>query len=206
MVHMADHYFTETPESPHKPMRFQTEYRGHTLTFQTDSGVFSRTEIDKGSRTLLDAIPDAIAGDVLDMGCGYGALGVCLKKHNPDCRLTMADINERAVRLAADNAAQNSVDAETIQTNGFAALNGRKFDLIVTNPPIRAGKPVIYGMFADAAHALKAHGALTLVIRKQQGAPSAAAYLQTLFQTVEVLCKKGGYWVLRCESSRPGNL
>ncbi len=205
MGDMADHYFTETPESPHKPLRFQAEYRGHVLTFQTDSGVFSRTEIDRGSRALLDALPDHITGGVLDMGCGYGALGVCLKKHNPDCTLTMADINERAVRLAAENAAQNSVDAEILQTNGFAALAGRRFDLIVTNPPIRAGKPVIYGMFADAAHALRDHGTLTLVIRKQQGAPSAAAFLETLFQTVEILCKKGGYWVLRCENSRLGN-
>lgn len=197
---MADHYFTETPESPHRPMRFQAEYRGQPLTFQTDSGVFSRAEIDRGSRALLNALPDNITGDVLDMGCGYGALGVCLKKRNPDCNLTMADINERALRLAIGNAAQNGVDAEVIRSNGFAALADKRFDLIVTNPPIRAGKPVVYGMFAGAAVALREHGALMLVIRKQQGAPSAVAYLKTLFQTVEILDKKGGYWILRCRN------
>ena len=195
---MAEHYFTETPGSPHRPIRFQAEYRGKFLVFQTDSGVFSRTEIDRGSRTLLNALPDGITGDVLDMGCGYGALGVCLKKHNPDCRLMMADINERAVQLARSNAEQNGTDAEVIQSNGFAALVGRRYDLIVTNPPIRAGKPLIYAMFKDAANALKKHGSLMLVIRKQQGAPSAITYLKTLFQTVDVLCKKGGYWVIFC--------
>jgi len=198
---MAEHYFTQTPESPHKPLRLQTEYRGQSLSFQTDSGVFSRTEIDKGSRALLMALPERITGDVLDMGCGYGALGICLKKHNPDCRLTMADINERAVSLARENAAQNGLDAEVLKSDGFAALSGRTFDFIVTNPPIRAGKQVIYRMFADAAHALNENGRFMLVIRKQQGAPSAVTALQALFRTVDVLEKKGGYWVLCCRNS-----
>ncbi|MFH1881016.1 MAG: methyltransferase [Bacillota bacterium] len=200
MDDMADHYFTEMPESPHKPMRFQAEYRGHSFTFQTDSGVFSRTAIDRGSRELLDALPDGMIGDVLDMGCGYGTLGVCLKKHNPGCRLLMADINARAVALAAENAAQNGVSAEVLQSNGFEALADRTFDLIVLNPPIRAGKQVVYRMFSHAARALREGGALMLVIRRQQGAPSAAAALRALFQSVHILSKKGGYWVIRCEN------
>lgn len=199
---MAEHYFTKTPESAHKPLRLQAEYRGHVLSFQTDSGVFSRTEVDKGSRALLAALPERIAGDVLDMGCGYGALGVCLKKNNPDCRLTMADINERAVALAAENAAKNGLDAEVLQSDGFGALAGRKFDWIVTNPPIRAGKQVVYQLFADAAAALNAQGKFMLVIRKQQGAPSAVTALQALFQSVNVLEKKGGYWVLCCTNGK----
>jgi 16S rRNA (guanine1207-N2)-methyltransferase len=198
---MADHYYTKTPESPHRPLRFQAEYRGQPLTFQTDSGVFSRTEIDKGTRILLTALPEPVSGDVLDMGCGYGALGICLKKHSPGCRLTMADVNTRAVALAAQNAAINGVDAETLQSDGFAALENRRFDLIATNPPIRAGKQVIYKMFADAATALRERGAFWLVIRKQQGAPSAVATLNMLFGTVVVLEKKGGYWVIRCENN-----
>jgi 16S rRNA (guanine1207-N2)-methyltransferase len=199
---MAEHYFSKTPESAHKPLCLQAEYRGHVLSFQTDSGVFSRTEIDKGSRALLTALPERITGDVLDMGCGYGALGICLKKHNPDCRLTMADINERAVALAAENAARNGLDAEVLQSDGFQALTGRMFDWIVTNPPIRAGKQVIYKMFADAAAALQERGKFMLVIRKQQGAPSAVATLQALFHSVDVLEKKGGYWVLCCTNGR----
>jgi 16S rRNA (guanine1207-N2)-methyltransferase len=202
---MADHYFTEVPNSQHKPMRFQAEYRGHVLNFQTDSGVFSRTEIDKGTQVLLNALPDHITGDVLDLGCGYGALGVCLKKHNPDCRLMMADINTRAVSLAAENAASNKVDAEVLQSDGFEALPFRRFDLIVTNPPIRTGKQVIYKLFTDAAATLKEHGVLMLVIRKKQGAPSAFTALGNLFQTVNIIEKKSGYWVIRCTDSFADN-
>ena len=162
--------------------------------------------LDQGTGILLDALPQEIRGSVLDMGCGYGALGVSLARANPGCTLTMADINERAVSLAVENAKRNGVAAETLCSDGFSALSGRRFDLIVSNPPIRAGKKVIYRMFADAAGALNENGALMIVIRKQQGAPSAKAYLETLFAAVTMPLREAGYWVLRCERpvSRPG--
>lgn len=195
---MTDHYFTPSPQSAHRPAEFETRYRGKTLTFATDSGVFSRTGMDKGTQTLLDSLPPTVDGRVLDMGCGYGALGLSLKKAFPACSLTMADINERAVALAAENAKRNGVEAETLQSDGFEALAGRTFDLITLNPPIRAGKKVIYRLFADGAAALNPNGAMMIVIRKQQGAPSAKAYLETIFRKVEVIDRNGGYWVLRC--------
>lgn len=199
---MPDHYYTAQPQSDHKPARFEVPYRGYTLLFETDSGVFSRLEMDRGTEVLLHTLPENMTGAVLDMGCGYGALGVSLARANPDCRLTMADINERAVALAAVNAQANGVTAETLVSNGFAALQDKRFDWIVTNPPIRAGKKVIYQMFADSANALTPNGSLILVIRKQQGAPSAQAYLQTLFTQVERSDRASGYWVLRCTSPR----
>ncbi|MBN1777673.1 MAG: methyltransferase [Clostridiales bacterium] len=202
MDDMAEHYFTETPESAHKPLRFRADYRGHVLSFQTDSGVFSRTEIDKGSAALLAMLPDNISGNVLDMGCGYGAIGICLKKRSPGCRLTMADINERAAALARANAEINGVDAEVLQGDGFSAVANRKFDWIVCNPPIRAGKQAVYGLFDGAADALKPRGVFLLVIRKRQGAPSALVHLRELFDTVDILSRKSGFWVIRCEGSR----
>ncbi|MDD3212973.1 MAG: methyltransferase [Eubacteriales bacterium] len=195
---MTDHYFTQSPHSEHRPAKFDTQYRGQTLTFVTDSGVFSRTGMDKGTQALLDALPQAVDGRVLDMGCGYGALGVSLKKAFPACSLTMADINERAVALAAENAKLNGVTAETLQSDGFTALADRTFDLITLNPPIRAGKKVIYHLFADGAAALSENGAMVIVIRKQQGAPSAKTYLETIFRKVEIIDRSGGYWVLWC--------
>ncbi|MDD3662831.1 MAG: methyltransferase [Candidatus Pacebacteria bacterium] len=195
---MTDHYFTPSPQSEHHPATFDTQYRGQRLTFVTDSGVFSRTGMDKGTQTLLDALPPTVNGQVLDMGCGYGALGVSLKKAFPSCSLTMADINERAVALAAENAKQNGITAVTLQSDGFTALAGRTFDLIALNPPIRAGKKVIYRLFADGAAALNNSGAMIIVIRKQQGAPSAKVYLETLFRKVEIIDRSGGYWVLWC--------
>lgn len=197
---MADHYFTASPQSEHKPVNFETSYRGHTLLFETDSGVFSRLELDRGTEVLLNALPASIEGRVLDMGCGYGALGVSLAKANPGCKLTMADINERAVSLAAENAKRNGVASETLQSDGFTGLAGQTFDLIATNPPIRAGKQVIYRIFADGAKAISENGAMVIVIRKQQGAPSAKAYLETLFRRVEIIDRSGGFWVLWCDA------
>ena len=176
-----DHYYTSAPASAHKPAKVTVTYRGHTLVFDTDSGVFSRTELDRGTEVLLDALPEELFGRVLDMGCGWGVMGVAVAKHWPGTQITMADINQRACSLAEENARKNGVS-----------------DLILQNPPIRAGKAVIYQMFADAAKCLAPDGELWLVIRKQQGAPSAITYLRTLYRDVEAVEKKSGFWVLRC--------
>ena len=199
---MPDHYYTAQPQSEHRPATVETEYRGCRLTFETDSGVFSRLELDRGTEELLNVLPPDMAGRVLDLGCGYGVIGLSIGKRWPACEVTMTDVNERAVGLARKNAERNGVRAEALVSDGYAALGGRTFDAIVQNPPIRAGKAVIYQMFADGAAALRPGGALYLVIRKQQGAPSAAAYLHTLFARVDTLAKKGGYWMLRCEEPK----
>lgn len=123
-------------------------------------------------------------------------MGVALKKDNPALALTLVDVNHRALALAEKNAAANGVSLEVLESDGFAALSGRRFDWVVTNPPIRAGKQVIYGMFAQAAKALLPGGGLCLVIRKQQGAESCLKYLKTLFGQVDILKKSGGFWVL----------
>ena len=176
-------------------------YRGHALCFETDSGVFSRTELDRGTEVLLDTLPETLSGDVLDMGCGYGVIGVAIGKNWPACRITMADINQRACGLAAENARRSGVQAVVLESDGYEKILGRKYDWILQNPPIRAGKTVIYQMFADAAKCLKTGGELWLVIRKQQGAPSAMTYLKTLYQTVEAVEKKSGFWIIRCRQS-----
>lgn len=195
---MPDHYYTPAPGSEHRLGEAVFIYRGERLRFVTDSGVFSRGEIDRGTEILLRALPDALDGDVLDMGCGYGVIGVAVGKRWPACRVTMADINERACGLARQNAERNGVRAEVLESDGYALLTKRRFDWILQNPPIRAGKAVMYRMFADAAGRLSGEGSFWLVIRKQQGAASAMAYLKTLFASVEAVEKKGGYWVLRC--------
>lgn len=193
---MNDQYYTADPSSQSRPVACAFPYRGYGLSFMTDAGVFSKGELDQGTRLLLDALP-ALKGDVLDLGCGWGAIGVSLAKANPDCHVVMADVNHRALSLSRDNLTRNGVQAEVIESDGMAALMDRRFDAVVTNPPIRAGKQVIYKMFADGASCLKPGGALYLVIRKQQGAESCMKYLKTLFAQVEKISKSSGFWVLK---------
>ena len=195
---MNDHYFTREPRSKSRPVECEYNYRGIRLSFRTDAGVFSKGEVDTGTRLLLEALPEEMGGEILDLGCGWGAIGISIAKKWPETNVTMADVNLRALDLSRENAKRNHAEVTCAESDGMAALKGKAFDAVVTNPPIRAGKQVIYGMFADAAKSLNPGGALYLVIRKQQGAESCMKYLQTIFDSVEKLDKSGGFWVLKC--------
>jgi len=196
---MPDHYFSESPESAHRPGECQTVYREQALSFETDAGVFSRDGIDKGTTLLLDSLP-SLSGNVLDLGSGWGAVGISVAKADPGIWVTMVDINSRAVELSKKNAQRNGVSVRVLQSDGFLALNGEKFSFILTNPPIRAGKQVIYDLFAKSAGHLLPGGSLYLVIRKQQGAPSALTYLNTIFSKVQVVERGGGFWVIKADN------
>ena len=198
---MNDHYFSASPTSEHRYAEAEYVYRGETLRFLTDAGVFSRGEVDFGTDVLLRALPEEMAGRVLDLGCGWGAVGASVGKKYPACRIVMSDVNERALALAAKNAAANGVQAETAQSDGLEQVEG-PFDYILTNPPIRAGKQVIYRLFAESAQKLSPEGSLYIVIRKQQGAESAVKYLKTIFQQVDTVDKSGGFWVIRCREGK----
>ena len=194
---MPDYYYTANPESAHEERRFRAVFAGRTLAFETDAGVFSKQHIDPGSELLCKSLSDELSGRVLDMGCGWGAMTVMTLAAHPDLEMTMADVNERALGLAVRNTAANGMHAEALLSDGFERVEGL-FDAVITNPPIRAGKAVIYKMFEDARAHLVPGGALYLVIRKQQGAPSALKFLKGLYESAEVVSRDGGYWVIRC--------
>jgi 16S rRNA (guanine1207-N2)-methyltransferase len=194
---MPDHYYTEIPTSAHDERRVELLALGNALTFITDAGVFSRDGLDRGTEVLLEALPE-LSGRVLDLGCGWGAVGVALGKRWPGLDIVMTDINSRAVELARRNLTENGVAATVVQGDGFAAVEGM-FDAIVTNPPIRAGKAVIYGLFARARDYLEPDGALYVVIRKQQGAPSALKYLKEIYSRAETVDRASGFHVLRAQ-------
>lgn len=194
---MNDQYYSREPESASRPVECAFSFRGKDLRFTTDSGVFSRGELDTGTRLLLEALPEELSGDILDLGCGWGAIGISLKAVFPGASVTLADVNLRALELSRKNAVRNGVKVECVESDGLSALAGRRWDAVITNPPIRAGKAVIQSLFAQAASALKPEGALYLVIRKQQGAESCIAYLKTLFSSVEKLDRSGGFWVIK---------
>ena len=193
---MNDHYYTRNPASESRPVDCEYVYRGIPLTFRTDAGVFSKGEVDDGTDLLLKSLPEEMTGDILDLGCGWGVIGICVARRWPDTRVTMADVNLRALELARGNAERNRAEVRCLESDGMEALKGSLFDVVITNPPIRAGKQVIYRMFADAEECLRPGGSLILVIRKQQGAESCLRYLQTLFPKVEKTAKSGGFGVL----------
>ena len=192
---MPDHYYTENPNSAHDERQVTLTALGRVLTFTTDAGVFSRDGLDRGTEVLLEALPP-LSGRVLDLGCGWGAVGVTLAAKYPELEVVMTDVNRRAAELARRNLAQNGARGEVLCGDGFAPVEGR-FDAIVTNPPIRAGKAVIYGLFAQARDYLKPGGALYIVIRKQQGAPSALKYLREIYAGAEIIDRGSGFHVIR---------
>ena len=193
---MNEHYFTSEPVSAHRERLIDTKLLGREMRFLTDAGVFSRDDVDPGSRLLIDSA-GPLTGRVLDLGCGWGPVGLSLALENPEIDMLMADVNERAVELSERNRRMNGVvNAHVIESDAFESIEG-EFEHILTNPPIRAGKQVIYGMFDESFNRLLPGGDLTIVIRKQQGAPSAKAHLQDLFGNAEVIARGGGYWIIR---------
>ena len=203
-MHMTQHYYTQNPEVEHDLRQVIFEVLGLRLNCTTDAGVFSRDGLDMGTRILLEALPE-LHGRILDLGCGWGPVGTALGKRYPGAQIVLTDVNSRATELAARNLAANGVtNAAVVQGDGFAAVEGG-FDAIVLNPPIRAGKAVIYALFAEAAKHLRADGALYIVIRKQQGAESAQKYLSTIYGDVERIAREKGYWVLRCAHPEAGH-
>ncbi|WP_026486011.1 class I SAM-dependent methyltransferase [Caldanaerobius polysaccharolyticus] len=192
-----EHYFSENPSTAHELRKFEYEVKGHKIFFTTDKGVFSRLNVDKGSDLLIRSIPEGIGGCMLDMGCGYGAIGLSLAKVNPSLCVTMVDINQRALDLARQNAKTNGVDNVVIyKSDGFSNVKGT-FDYIVTNPPIRAGKDKVYTIFEQSRDYLRKGGMFFVVIQKRQGGPSAVEKLMSIYGNCEKIAKSGGYWVLQ---------
>lgn len=193
---MADHYYTVNPSSAHDEWTIKATVFENELTFTTDAGVFSRDGLDKGTLVMLNALPE-LSGRILDLGCGWGAVGVSLGKKYPGLDILMTDINQRAVDLSKRNLSANHVsNAKVVQGDAFENVDGL-FDAIITNPPIRAGKAVIYSMFDQARNHLVPGGSLYIVIRKQQGAPSALKYLSSIYSSAETIERGSGFHVIR---------
>jgi len=167
------------------------------FSFTTDHGVFSKAGMDFGSRLLIESVLNMPSKSFLDLGTGYGPLGIIYKTFNRESLVSLTDINERAVKLAKKNAKKNKVDVDVILSDGFAEITSN-FDLIISNPPIRAGKEIIYRFFEDAYQHLNPNGYFIFVINRKHGAPSAIKKCETIYQTVEIINKKSGYHVIKC--------
>lgn len=196
-----EHYYTNQPGADSREQTFTFTLRGRDFRFITDRGVFSKNRIDFGSVLLIETMEIADGMDVLDVGCGYGPMGMSAATLTPNGQVLMVDINERAVALANRNLKLNGVtNAQAVVSDRLASIpENQMFDVILTNPPIRAGKQVVHGIFEEACTHLKQGGSLWVVIQKKQGAPSAFARLQELYGDVEEVERKKGYSIFRAQ-------
>lgn len=197
-----DHYYSAKPTSESDRKKIKTTIGGYDFVLMTDAGVFSKDKVDTGSEVLVKAAQesDFTSGNILDLGCGYGTIGLTLAKTFPSREIEMVDVNERALDLSKDNAALNEIENVKIyQSNIFASVDNKKFAAIISNPPIRAGKKVVHQILEESYDHLIDGGKLQIVIQKKQGAPSAQKKMQEVFGNVERVSLEKGYWVLQSE-------
>lgn len=177
--------------------KFDVKIFDYVIPFYSDNGVFCKEHLDFGTRLLLENIPwDEVEGDILDVGCGYGPIGIIASKITGN-NITMCDVNKRALHLAKMNIKENKVDATILESNCYENITGT-FDTIITNPPIRAGKKIVYEILFGAKEYLTNNGKLFLVIHKDQGAKSLIKDLEKTYN-VEVLEKNKGFFVIKCK-------
>ncbi|WP_285117839.1 class I SAM-dependent methyltransferase [Lactococcus petauri] len=189
-------YYEDNRDLAHDVQELSVELLGLPLHFLTDAGVFSKNAIDYGSRVLLDNFQPEGAKTLLDVGCGYGTLALTLAKKY-GLKATLVDVNSRALDLAKKNADKNNIEVNGIfLSNIYDNVEG-KFDAIISNPPIRAGKEVVHTILSDAYDHLNDDGHLTIVIQKKQGAPSAQKKMKDVFGNCEIVAKDKGYYILR---------
>lgn len=191
------HYYTKNDDLISSPEEFVFHYRNKSLKFISDNGVFSKKMIDYGSQVLLNAIIiDESKKSLLDVGCGYGTFGVSLKSIYPFLDVDMVDINDRALNLARENLKLNGLNANVYSSNIYENVKN-KYDLIITNPPIRAGKSVVTKILIDSINYLNSNGEIWVVIQKKQGAPSAIKNLKSVFEKVEIVKRDKGYYIIK---------
>ena len=189
------HYFENDQNLPSNLKRTTTTFFDQNFIFYTDNGVFAKHGLDYGSRLLLESLPyDDLKGPVLDVGCGYGVLGIIVnKKTNLD--VDMVDVNKRALHLSKRNVKENKCTNIDVFASDCYENVTKKYKTIITNPPIRAGKKIVYDILLNARNHLEPDGILYLVIRKEQGAKSAISDLKKYYD-VSIVSKSKGFYII----------
>lgn len=188
------HYFTNE-NLPSDEKEFKCKIKNETFTFITDNGVFSKTGLDFGTRTLLDNLDlDKLSGDVLDFGCGYGPIGIFISKIK-NIKVDMIDINLRSIELSKKNSELNKVDTNVFYSDIYENIT-KKYDFIISNPPIRVGNEILYKILFEAKKYLKNNGELWIVINKNQGAKTIMKKLEEIYD-VELITKNKGFYIIK---------
>ena len=197
---MANHYYTKNPESISQQKHWTYRLKGNTLSFTSDNGVFSKNTVDFGSELLVESydIPEQFQkASLLDIGCGYGTMGLAYGKAYPELSIEMIDVNERALVLAQENAKKNGIhNVDIHESNLYDSVKKSQYEIIISNPPIRAGKIVVHTILEKAYDYLAENGQLVIVIQTKQGAPSAQKKMEEVFGNCERIQWDKGYWIL----------
>jgi len=198
---LTEHYYSRTQKVESDPKYWDYTLRNSPFRFKTDNGVFSKREVDFGSQLLIESfsMPE-VEGPVLDVGCGYGPIGLSIAKSFLERTIHMIDVNERAIELSKENAELNRIkNVEIYESDLLLKVDEKNFAAIVTNPPIRAGKKTVHDIFEQSYHRLVPNGELWIVIQKKQGAPSAIKKLEELLFEVETIDKSKGYFIIKAK-------
>lgn len=189
-----NHYFTN--ENVKSELRkINVNVKDKKFVFNVDNGVFSKKGLDFGSRTMIETLLlEDLSGEGLDIGCGYGPIGIILSSFF-NLEIDMVDVNKRAVHLSEMNIKENNVNCNSFVSNIYESIN-KKYNFIVTNPPIRAGKKVVYDMLFRANDYLLPGGVLYFVVNKDQGAKSIVRDMEKV-GNVEILNKHKGFFVIK---------
>ena len=194
---MSQHYFTENPDSEIKEKTFSENINGKQLSLISVSGVFSfEGRVDKVSHNLIQNFKPSGA-TILDVGCGYGAIGLFCKALFPLQNVTMIDINNRALDYTRKNALNNQLDVEILHSNLYQALSDRVFDDILSNPPFAAGKELNTRLITEAFQHLNENGALWLVAFHNKGGSTLKDIMKSVFGNVTDVDKSGGIRVYK---------
>lgn len=194
------HYFMETEHKAEDYFEFSAEVVGEKFTIRSCDNIFSKDELDLGSKTLIETMVEKVnpKGQGLDFGCGYGIIGLSLTK-KCDVVMDFADINGTAIELTRTNLLKNGIrsSGDLIKSDNFENID-KIYDFIVTNPPIKTGKKLLFDIMENCFKHLNVGGTLTLVIRKDHGEESLKKHLTNLFGNCEVLKRNKGFYILHC--------
>ena len=192
------HYFEYDPNMVSNRHEISFEILGKRFSLMSDNGVFSKSELDDGTRTLIEtSFNQRLNGKVLDLGCGIGTVGLVLKSLLFDLEVEMVDVQHNAVELAKENIKRLKLEGIKAYESDVVESVTTSFNYVLTNPPIRAGKATVHQFFDGAYKVLENDGVLLVVIRKSHGAPSAKVYLENLFGNCEILKRNKGFYILK---------
>ena len=199
---MPEHYFSADPSVPFERVAFTAELWGQELTIETGSGVFSRGHLDHATAVLFKELPPPPQGQFLDLGCGYGVIGLAIAKAVPRATVTAVDVNERALLLANDNARTLGLDSRFVACPPEQVPGNQVFDEIWSNPPIRIGKDALHELLLTWLPRLAPGGRMVMVVGKFLGGDSLQRWLTEQGWPTERLASSKGFRVL--ETRRAG--